>query len=116
MSRGGRSVHCDLIQALEKNGTTSVFIVCLDRPGSDQNIIGEQFVFELAGAVRLARKLYLSGEADLLVLCSAKRGAFLAGADIQHELKKYVGPLGKLRFWLNHDDMHAHDKYLSFSI
>ena len=94
-------VHCEIIQAVEGRGAVNIFVICLDRCGSEHNIIDRQFGLEFTQAVYLAGEKAGSGEADVLVLCSAKERSFLAGADIEEELK-FIGPEGTRR-WVELD-------------
>ena len=90
-------VHCEIIQALQGRGVVNVFVICLDRRGSEHNIIDRQFGLELTQAAYLAGEKAGSGEADVVVVCSAKERSFLAGADIEVELK-FIGPEGTRRW------------------
>lgn len=90
------TVHCEVIQALERGGTINIFVICLDKPNSEVNIIDKEFALSLARALYHAKDKAESGELNLVVVCSAKQGSFLAGADIDHELK-FTGPSGTLR-------------------
>ena len=89
-------VHCEIIQAVQGRGAVNVFVICLDKYGSEHNIIDRQFGLEFAQAVYLVREKAENGEADVVVLCSAKDRSFLAGADIEEELK-FIGPDGTRR-------------------
>ena len=88
-----KAVHCEVIQAVEDAGTIKVFVICLDRAEGDHNIIDREFARQLATAVHHAWKKARKGEVDIVVVCSAKKGSFMAGADIPYELK-FVGPEG----------------------
>ena len=90
------AVHCEVVQAIESSGTINVFVICLDRVGHEQNIIDRGFALQLACALKQARQKAVIGEIDLVVVCSAKKGSFLAGADLLTELK-YVGAQGSQR-------------------
>ena len=70
-----------------------VFVICMDKPGSDHNIIDEAFALDLARAVNCARVRAAGGEINAVVVCSAKKESFLVGADIEVEFK-FVGELG----------------------
>ncbi len=93
----GRSpVHCEVIQALEAAGTVNIFVICLDKADSAHNVIDKEFGLGMGRALFLAREKASKGELDVVVLCSAKKRSFLAGADILHELK-FVGVEGSRR-------------------
>lgn len=92
------SIHCEVIQALEHGGTINIFVICLDKPGSEVNVIDKEFALSLARVLYHAKDKAESGELNLVVICSAKQGSFLAGADIEHELK-FAGPSGALRYF-----------------
>ena len=83
----------DVIQAEIDANTVNIFIITLDKKNSSQNILDSALGLELARAVRCAQLLCESGEIDVLVLCSGKKGAFLAGADIKHQMS-YAGDKG----------------------
>ena len=87
------AVHCEVIQAVESHGTINVFVICLDRIGREQNIIDLGFGLQLACAINHARRLALDRDIHLVVLCSAKKGSFMAGADILSELR-FIGEKG----------------------
>jgi len=91
------AVYCEVIQAVESYGTVNVFVICLDREGREQNIIDLGFGLQLACAVNHAKRLADDQDIHLVVLCSAKTGSFLAGADINTELK-LVGDKGAERY------------------
>ena len=97
MESGSSPIHCEVIQALEATGTINIFVICLDKPDSEHNIIDRELGLALARAVYLAREKADKGELDVLVLCSAKKRSFLAGADIEHELMQFVGVQGSYR-------------------
>lgn len=80
-------LHCETIQVVEETWTANIFIVCLDKPGSELNIIDIEFGNQLGLALHLAREKAIAGEIDLLVVCSGKDKSFMAGADIMIELK-----------------------------
>ncbi len=88
-------VHSEVIQALDNRGSLNVLVLCMDRPGAEHNIIDRRFALELANAVYGAREKVEAGEVDVLVVCSAKRGSFMAGADIVTELK-FIGVQGQM--------------------
>ena len=90
-------IHCEIIQAVERWGTVNVFVICLDREEGDHNIIDRNFGWQLAKAVLLALEKARKGEVDVVAVCSAKEGSFMAGADILHELK-FVGVEGGQRY------------------
>ena len=92
----GPSVHCEVIQALEGRGVLNIFVICLDRTNAAHNIIDRTFALELARAVYLAGEKAAKGETDMVVVCSAKQGSFMAGADIKYQLK-FIGPAGAQR-------------------
>ncbi len=91
------AVHCEVIQAVESYGTVNVFVICLDRLGHDQNIIDLGFALQLACAVDHAKKQALDQDIHLVVICSAKSGSFMAGADILTELR-FTGDSGSQRY------------------
>ena len=73
-----------------------VFVICLNSPDSQHNIIDRNFALDLGTAVHTAQGLAATGDIDMVVVCSAKDGSFLAGADIKIELQ-YTGSRGILR-------------------
>ena len=83
----------EVIQAEINANVVNVFIITLDKKNSSQNILDTALALELARAVRCAQLLCESGEIDVLVFCSGKKGIFLAGADIKHQMR-YVGDEG----------------------
>lgn len=83
-------IHCEVIQALDNKGSLNLLVLCMDRPGLEHNIIDRRFALELARVVGGAKEKVEAGEVDLVVVCSAKKGSFMAGADIETELK-FVG-------------------------
>ncbi len=91
-------VHCEVIQALEDSGAVvNTFVICLDQPGREHNVIDRALGLQLARAVYLAAEKVEAGEIDLVVVCSGKKGSFVAGADIQSEMK-YVGVEGEQKY------------------
>lgn len=107
MSGGGRrtgldegatgGVHFEVISTPVGAGAVNIFVICLDREGGEHNIIDRPFATGLARAVVQADRLAGRGLVDMVVLCSAKRGSFVAGADIKHQLLM-IGEEGKLRY------------------
>lgn len=91
------AVHCEVIQAVESYGTINIFVMCLDRLGQAQNIIDLGFALQLACAVNHAKKQAIDQDIHLVVICSAKAGSFMAGADILTELK-FTGEDGSQRY------------------
>lgn len=81
------AVHCEVVQAIESNGIINMFVICLDKLGHSQNIIDRPLVFQLARVVQHARQKALAREIDVVVICSAKKGSFLSGADLLLQLK-----------------------------
>ena len=75
-----------------------LFVICMNRPGADHNIIDKSFCLAFARIVLTAREKAVRGEVDAVVVCSAKQGSFMAGADIEHELLHYSGPGGEQRW------------------
>ena len=92
-----KAVHCEVIQAVEDAGTINVFVICLDRAEGDHNIIDRELARQLGTAVHYAWKKARKGEIDVVVVCSAKKSSFMAGADILYELK-FVGLEGAQRY------------------
>ncbi len=92
----GRSavLQCEVIQALEDTWSANIFVICLDRPEAEHNVLDWQLVYQLEQAVGIAREKVRAGELDVLVVCSAKDKSFLAGADIQTQLN-FVGMKGE---------------------
>ena len=81
-------VHCEIIQTLNDSGdTVNIFIICLNGAESQQNIIDRTFAIGLAQVVFHAREKVKAGEVDLVVICSSKMNSFMAGADIETQLK-----------------------------
>ena len=65
-----------------------IAVILLDRKGSSSvNIIDESFALSFARAITALRILAEKGFVDCVVICSAKHGNFLAGADIKFELR-----------------------------
>lgn len=65
-----------------------IAVIMLDRKGSSSlNIIDEGLALSFARAVAALRLLVEKGHVDCIVICSAKQGNFLAGADIKFELR-----------------------------
>lgn len=96
-SAGGQPViQCEIIQALEDTWTANIFVICLDRPQLEHNIINLEFGLQLARVVYTLRERVRRGEVDLVVLCSAKDRSFMAGADIQFQLGM-IGTTGESR-------------------
>lgn len=91
------AVHCEVVQAVESYGTINVFVICLDRMGHEQNIIDLGFALQLACAVNHAKHQALDQDIHLVVICSAKKGNFMAGADILTELH-FTGDDGSQRY------------------
>lgn len=106
MSEGGRragldeevtgGVHFEVVSTPVGAGAVNIFVICLDREGGEHNIIDRPFATGLARAVVQADRLASRGLVDMVVLCSAKRGSFVAGADIKHQLLM-IGEEGRLR-------------------
>lgn len=90
-------IHCEIIRAVERWATVNVFVICLDREDGDHNIIDRNFGWQLARAGLQAREMARKGEVDVVAVCSAKEGSFMAGADILYELK-FVGIEGGQRY------------------
>ena len=90
-------IHCEIIRDVERWGTVNVFVICLDREDGDHNIIDRNFGWQLARAGLQAREMARKGEVDVVAVCSAKEGSFMAGADILYELK-FVGIKGGQRY------------------
>ena len=90
-------VHFEVISTPAGAGAVNIFVICLDREGGEHNIIDRPFATGLARAVVQADRLAGRGLVDMVVLCSAKRGSFVAGADIKHQLLM-IGEEGKLRY------------------
>ena len=62
--------------------------IMLDRKGSSSvNIIDEGLALSFARATTALRLLSQKAYIDCVVICSAKQGNFLAGADIKFELR-----------------------------
>ena len=80
-------IQCEVLQAVEYNWTANIFVICLDRPNSDLNILDMEFGEQLSCAVFTARDKALCKEIDLVVVCSGKENSFMAGADIPTQLK-----------------------------
>ena len=91
-----KSVQYEVVQAFEDTKLVNVFVICMDRRNLEHNIIDKDFGIELLRAIHIAEKRALSGEIDTVVICSAKKESFMAGADILHELK-FVGNEGDYR-------------------
>ena len=91
------SIHCEVVQAMDNLQPLNIFVMCMDRHDSQHNIIDSCFGLDLKRVVHLADRKALCGEIDLVVVCSAKRGSFMAGADILHELK-FIGVEGAQRY------------------
>lgn len=89
-------IQCEIIQALEDTWTVNVFVICLDRPQSEHNIIDREFGYQFSRAIYVVREKVRAGEVDLLVICSAKDGSFMAGADIETQLKM-IGSEGEYK-------------------
>ena len=96
-SKSSPCVHYEVIQALEGQGTINIFVICMDKPGVEHNVIDRQFATDLAKAVFLAREKAKEGEVDIVVLCSAKIRSFLAGAGIQTQME-FIGMAGMQRY------------------
>lgn len=65
-----------------------IAVIMLDRKGSSSvNIIDESLALSFARAITALRLLAEKGYVDCVVICSAKQGNFLAGADIKFELR-----------------------------
>lgn len=90
-------IHCEVIQAIEDTWTANIFVICLDKPGSEHNIIDYELGLQFARVLFAVREKVREGEVDLVVLCSAKHQSFMAGADIQFELRS-VGTDGETRY------------------
>lgn len=80
-------IHCEILQAVEDAWTINIFVICLDRPDMELNILDLEFGHQLGRALYLARERVAAGEVDMLVVCSAKPNSFMAGADILTQLK-----------------------------
>jgi enoyl-CoA hydratase/carnithine racemase len=79
-------MHCEVIQVVEEPWTANIFVICLDKPDSELNIIDMEFGIQLGRTLYLAKENADAGEIDLVVVCSAKE-SFVAGADILLQLK-----------------------------
>ena len=90
------SIRCEVVQSIDSSGTLNIFVICLDRAGSEHNIIDRVFGLALARAVYDAKTKLEYGEIDVVVVCSAKKGSFMAGGDILTEMK-FVGVQGSQR-------------------
>ena len=86
-NHGDPMIHCEIIQVLEDTWSANIFVICMDRPGAEHNIIDHEFGEELARVVFLLWERVRRGEVDLVVLCSGKERSFMAGADVEFELK-----------------------------
>ena len=88
------------VEVLHRDDVLSVFVlpveaasiriavIMLDRKGSTSvNIIDEGLALSFARAITALRLLAEKGYVDCVVICSAKQGNFLAGADIKFELR-----------------------------
>ena len=95
-SKSLSTVHYEVVQSFG-DAESNVFVICMDRPDLEHNIIDKQFGVDLVRAVHIAEKRALCGEIDTVIICSAKKGSFMAGADILHELK-FIGSEGAYRY------------------
>lgn len=87
---------CHVVQLGVSERVVNLFVILLDRKGLEHNIVDMPFALELLQAVHRAHVLAARGDIDLVVVCSGKNKSFLAGADINHELK-FVGSVGAIK-------------------
>ena len=97
-SKSLSTVRYEVVQADDAE-CLNVFVICMDRPDVEHNIIDKQFGLDLVRTVHVAEKRALSGEIDTVIICSAKKESFMAGADILHELK-FIGGKGAYRYFI----------------
>ena len=71
-----------------KEAYIRIAVIVLDRKGSSSvNIIDEDLALSFARAISALKLLAQKAYVDCVVICSAKQGNFLAGADIKLELR-----------------------------
>ena len=91
------ALHCEVKRIPVNKGLVRVFVICMNTPDTQYNVINSAFAVELGTAVHTAQGVAAAGDVDLLVLCSAKDKSFVAGADIRQQLQ-YIGSRDILRY------------------
>ena len=67
-------------------GSPRILALVLNSSKSQHNVFDEEFARQFVSALAEAYTCARNGQCDLVVVCSAKRNSFVAGADIGSQL------------------------------